>query len=216
LPEVLFDEDASWLRTVLAVRWDALVVRHLGMLALLPQVPFVLEYPLQGLNGVAAGCLAGLAGRLPAAVIASPEASLPEVARLAAELRRLDQPVAVEVQAFGRQQVLHTRDHLGRAEGLYDALGGAEQVHLKLEDAKGYIFPVSVDAGGTRVFNARVTNLAPNLDELRQAGVTAFTVVQADLGARERAAFVAGGLPALAPLASRERSTSGHLFRGVP
>ncbi|HEY5386658.1 MAG TPA: hypothetical protein VIL79_02030, partial [Thermoleophilia bacterium] len=65
-------------------------------------------------------------------------------------------------------------------------------------------------------FNARVTNLAPNLDELRAAGVTTFLVVQSDLNDEERAAFAAGGLPALAPLASRERSTSGHLFRSVP
>ena len=31
----------------------------------------------------------------------------------------------------------------------------------------------------------------------------------------ERAAFAADGLPGLAPLSSRERSTTGHLFRGV-
>jgi hypothetical protein len=45
--------------------------------------------------------------------------------------------------------------------------------------------------------------------------VTTFLVVQSDLDESERAAFVAGGLPALAPLAARERSTTGHLFRGV-
>ena len=96
-----------------------------------------------------------------------------------------------------------------------DAPGPAEHVGLLLEDAKGYEFPADVDAGGTRVYNARVTNLTPNFDELRAAGVTAFLVVQSDLDEGERAAFVAGGLPALAPIVSRERSTSGHLFRGV-
>jgi hypothetical protein len=121
----------------------------------------------------------------------------------------------VEALVFGRQQVLHTRDQLGRAEGLYDALGPAEHAGLLLEDGKGYEFPADVDAAGTRLFNARVTNLAANLSELRAAGVGTFLVVQSDLDPAERAAFTAAGLPALAPLASRERSTSGHLFRGV-
>ncbi len=35
------------------------------------------------------------------------------------------------------------------------------------------------------------------------------------MDAAERAAFAEGGLEALAPFASRERSTTGHLFRGV-
>jgi len=160
-----------------------------------------------------------LAGRPPAAVVASPEASLHEIAGLGAAMAAgaspLDPPPAVEALAFGRQQVLHARDQLGRAEGLCEVPGPAQHVGLLLADAKGYEFPADVDAGGTRLFNARVTNLAPNLDELRAAGVTTFLVVQSDLDEAERAAFVAGGLPALAALASRERSTSGHLFRGV-
>jgi putative protease len=241
LPEVLFDEDRPWLSGVLALRWDAVYARHLGMLlgdiSTAPSGPrsvsFVLEYPLQGLNSLAAGVAAGLAGRTPrppagaaggpapapAAVVVSPEASLDEIAGLpaamAAGARRLDPPPAVEALVFGRQQVLHTRDQLGRAEGLFEEPGPARHVGLVLEDAKGYEFPADVDAGGTRLFNARVTNLAPNLDELRAAGVATFLVVQADLDEAERAAFIAGGLPALAPLAARERSTTGHLFRGV-
>ncbi len=216
LPEVLYNDDASWLRAVLALPWDAVYVRQLGTLALLPPaVPFVLEYPLQGLNSLAAGVTAGLAGRVPAAVVAAPEASLPEIASLAAGLQLLDPPAAVEELAFGRQQVLRTRDQLGRAEGLYDAPGAAEHVGLLLEDAKGYAFPADADAGGTRIFNARVTNLAPNLGELREAGVVTLLVVQADLADDERAAFAAGGVAALAPFAARQRSTTGHLFRGV-
>ncbi len=227
LPEILFDAEAPWLSAVLALRWDAVYVRHLGLLlgeglSRTPDVhssPFVLEYPLQGLNGLVAAIAAGLAGRPPAAVVASPEASLAEIAGLrsamAAGTPFLDSPPAVEVLAFGRQQVLRARDQLGRAEGLFAAPRPAEHVGLVLEDAKGYEFPADVDAGGTRLFNARVTNLAPNLDELRAAGVTTFLVVQSDLNETERTAFVAGGLPALAPLAARERSTSGHLFRGV-
>jgi len=229
LPEILYDADGSWLSAVLALRWEAVYVRHLGLLVSeapsatpdpLPESPpLVLEYPLQGFNGLAVGIAAGLAGRPPAAVVASPEASLDEIAGLAAAKAAgdppLDQPPAVEALAFGRQQVLHSRDQLGRAEGLFEAPGPAQHVGLVLEDAKGYEFPADVDAGGTRLFNARVTNLAPNLDELRAAGVSTFLVVQADLDAAERAAFVAGGLPALAPLAARERSTTGHLFRGV-
>jgi len=229
LPEILFDADVSWLSAVLAVRWDAVYVRHLGLLvsegpSATPDLhsdspPIVLEYPLQGLNGLAARVAAGLAGRPPAAVVASPEASLDEIAGLRAAMAAgappLDQPPVVEALAFGRQQVLHTRDQLGRAEGLFEAPGPAQHVGLLLEDAKGYEFPADVDPGGARLFNARVTNLAPNLDELRAAGVTTFLVVQSDLDETERAAFVAGGLPALAPLAARERSTTGHLFRGV-
>ncbi len=219
LPEVLFDADAAWLAELLALPWAAVVARGAGVLPGLTGA-FVTEYPLQGLNGLAAGVAAGLAGRWPAAVTASPEASLEEVAALAAALAaearaRGQAPPAVEILAFGRQQVLHTRDLLGRAEGLYEAPGPGEHVSLLLEDAKGYEFPAEADAGGTRVFNARVTNLAPNLDELRAAGVATFVVEQAAMDQAERAAFAAGGLEALAPLASRERSTTGHLFRGV-
>ncbi|MCX6363871.1 MAG: U32 family peptidase [Actinobacteria bacterium] len=228
LPEILFDADAPWLSAVLALPWDAVYVRHLGLLAVLgaadPAAPdgplsFVVEYPLQSLNGLTAGVAAGLAGRPPAAVVASPEASLDEIAGLrtvmAAGDSHLHRLPAVEVLALGRQQVLHTRDQLGRAEGLFEAPGPAQRVDLLLEDAKGYGFPADVDAGGTRLFNARVTNLAPSLDELRAAGVTTFLVVQSDLEEAERAAFVADGLPALAPLVARQRSTTGHLFRGV-
>jgi hypothetical protein len=160
--------------------------------------------------------VAALAGRAPAAVALSPEASLAEIPATAAALAAVfDRPPALEILAFGRQQVLHTRDLLGRAEGLYAAPGPAEHVALALEDAKGYEFPAQADAGGTRIFNARVTNLAPNLDELRAAGVATFIVEQGAMDEAERAAFAAGGLDALAPLASRERSTTGHLFRGV-
>jgi putative protease len=217
LPEVLFDAEASWLADVLALEWDAVIVRAPGLLGAL-SVPYVTEYPLQGLNGLAAGVAAELAGSWPTAVMASPESSLEEVAGLVRTLGAAAAPAAapaVEILAFGRQQVLHTRDRLGRAEGLYEAPGPSEHVALLLEDAKGYEFPAEADAGGTRVFNARVTNLAPNLAELREAGVAAFVVEQAAMDDAERAAFAAGGLEALAPLASRERSTTGHLFRGV-
>jgi putative protease len=229
LPEILYDADASWLSAMLSLSWDAMYVRHWGLLATdglsaVSDPPsaaprFVLDYPLQGLNGLVAGVAAGLAGRPAAAVVVSPEAALDEIAALGAALSAgsapLVSPPTLEALVFGRQQVLRTRDQLGRAEGLFEAPGPAQHVGLLLEDAKGYEFPADVDAGGTRLFNARVTNLAPNLDELRVAGVTTFLVVQSDLDEAERAAFVAGGLPALAPLAARERSTSGHLFRGV-
>jgi len=216
LPEVLFDADAAWLGEILALQWDAVVARNMGALSGL-RAGFVIEYPLQGLNALAAGVAAGLAGAWPLAVTASPEASLEEVAALARTLAGTapGEPPALEILAFGRQQVLHTRDLLGRAEGLYEAPGPDEHVSLLLEDAKGYEFPAEADAGGTRIFNARVTNLAPNLDELRAAGVATFVVEQAAMDEAERAAFAAGGLEALAPLASRERSTTGHLFRGV-
>jgi hypothetical protein len=217
LPEVLFDGDAPWVTELLALPWDAVVVRQPGLLAALGGA-YVIEYPLQGLNGLAAAVAARLAGARPLAVVASPESALDEIAGLVRALAAEAAPgpvPAVETLVFGRQQVLHTRDLLGRAEGLYETLGPAEHVSLLLEDAKGYEFPAEADAGGTRIFNARVTNLAANVNELRAAGVSTFIVEQAALNDAERAAFVAGGLEALAPLASRERSTTGHLFRGV-
>ena len=216
LPEILYDADAAWLDDVLALRWDAVVARSLGVLGSVGE-GFVLEYPLQGLNALAAGVAAGLAGAWPAAVTASPESTLEEIADLSSSLAAASPGAspAIEILAFGRQQVLHTRDLLGRAEGLYDAPGPAEHVPLLLEDAKGYEFPAEASASGTRIFNARVTNLASNLGELREAGVRTFVVEQAAMDEAERAAFAAGGLEALAPLASRERSTTGHLFRGV-
>lgn len=222
LPEVLYDADDAWVTAVLGLSWSGVYVRHLGLLARLTPAaaapPYFIEYPLQGLNGLAEGVAAALAGRRPAAVVASPEASLSEIGGLAAALAAASPAGAApaeEVVAFGRQQVLHTRDLLGRAEGLYEAPGAADHVSLLLEDAKGYEFPAEADAGGTRIFNARVTNLAPNLDELREAGVSTLVVVQSAMSAGERVAFATGGPAALAALASRERSTTGHLFRGV-
>jgi len=228
LPEVVFDDDTTWLDAILTGSWDAVYVRHLGVLAAVAAAApggvrggyadLILESPLQGLNGLTAAVVAGLAGRPPAAVLISPEAALAEIAELRAAMAAGCPPLeppALEILAFGRQQVLHTRDRLGRAEGLYEAPGPGEHVALLLEDAKGYEFPAEADADGTRIFNARVTNLAPNLAELREAGVATFLVVQGDLYDDERRAFAAGGLEALAPMASRERSTTGHLFRGV-
>jgi len=152
---------------------------------------------------------------VPAGVVASPEASLEEIARLAADLALLRPPATVEALAFGRQQVLRTRDQLGRAEGLYATPGPRDHVALLLRDAKGYVFPAAADRAGTRIFNARVTNLAAHLDELVAAGVSACLVVQADMDDDERRAFRAGGLAALAPFATRDRATTGHLYRGV-
>jgi putative protease len=223
-PEILFDADLEWLAQVMALPWDAVYARHLGLAAVAPPAPasvwpasasLVLEYPLQGLNAATAAVVTRLTGDSPAAVVASPEMSLDQIAGLAAALLRLDPPPAVEALAFGRQQVLHARDRLGRAEGLVEAAGPAEHVDLLLEDAKGYVFPGQIDAGGTRLLNARVTNLAGHVGELREAGVARFVVVQRDLSREESRAFASGGLPALAAFATRERSTTGHLFRGV-
>ena len=217
LPEVLFDADEAWWRAILALPWQGVYARHLGVVPALRStlletgrpVPFALEYPLQGFNRGAALAAAHLAGRAPAAVVASPEATLEEIAGLATRAASL------EILAVGRQQLLHTRDRLGKAEGLYETPVPGRHVGLSLTDAKGYLFPATVDVGGTRLHNARITNLAANLDELRGAGVTGYLVVQSDLSAAERCAFEVGGLSALAPLASRERSTTGHLFREV-
>ena len=213
-PEVLYDAEEEWIAAILAPPWDAVVMRNLGLLGR-SAAPIVLEYPLQGLNGSTAGALIGLAGGPPAAVVLSPEVSLAEVPAVARALAATAGSPPLEIVAFGRQQVLYTRDLLGRVEGLYEAPGPGEHVPLVLEDAKGFVFPAVAGTGGTRIFNARVTNLAPNLAELHAAGVGTFIVESSAMDAAERAAFAEGGLEALAPFASRERSTTGHLFRGV-
>lgn len=229
LPEVLFDEDEGWWRALLALPWQGLYARHLGLLPALRDaraagpLPYILEYPLQGLNGGAAAVAAALVGRPPAAVVVSPEASLTEIAGLVARLvgdgdgdvRERSARVALEVLAVGRQQLLRTRDQLGRAEGILPESDGPAHVPLVLADAKGYEFPVLSEAAGARIFNARLTNVAGVLDDLVAAGVSAGLVVQSDLGDDERAAFVAGGLRALAPFVTRTRTTTAHLFRGV-
>ena len=205
-PEVLFDADHGWWRAVAGLPWQAVYARHAAHLQ--AGAPAILEYPLQGLN-------AELARRLrPAAVVASPEASRDEIAELAAVLGDEQPAMVVEALAFGRQQVLVTRDQLGLAEGLLGT--EAESVaELTLVDGKEYAFPVSTTTAGTRIFNARLTNCAPFLAELEEAGVAAAVVVQADMLPAERRAFEAGGIIALGRFATRERSTSGHLFRGV-
>lgn len=157
-----------------------------------------------------------LAGRSPDAVVISPETALSELSAVRSAIAAgASREPALEALVFGRQQVLHTRDQLGRAEGIFAPPEGAARVGVALEDTKGYVFLGDVDRTGTRLYNARVTNLAGALDELQAAGVSTFHVVQADLDATERDAFERGGLEALAAFASRERSTTGHLFRGV-
>ena len=97
-PEVLFDADHEWWRTVAGLPWQAVYARHSAHLD--AGVPAILEYPLQGLNAEPARRL------LPEAVVAGPEAALGEIAELAAALAGARPAIAVEVLAFGRQQVL--------------------------------------------------------------------------------------------------------------
>jgi hypothetical protein len=214
-PEIVFDADGEWLARVAELPWAVVYARHLALIAAGPDTTLAYEYPLQGLNGLTPGVLAELAGAPPAAVVVSPEAALDEVVALAVGLAHLDPAPAIEALAFGRQQVLHARDRLGREEGVVAPPDAAGHAGLLLEDAKGYVFPAQVGDGGTRLFNARLTNLAGNLDELRAVGVARFLVVQRDLSPDERRAFASGGLQALAAFVSRERTTTGHLFRGV-
>ncbi len=209
-PEILFDADREWWREVAAPPWDVVYARHALALEGTASVAgrVVLDYPLQGL-GHGLPALLGARG-----IVASPEMTLDEIAAAAAALRAADPAAAVEVVAFGREQVLVTRDALGRAEGLAsgEPLGPAQ---LTLTDARGFAFPVAVTAGGTRIANARVTNVAGHLGDLAEAGVTAVIVCLDDMDAAEREAFDEGGVEALAAFVSRDRSTTGHLFRGV-
>ena len=205
-PEVLFDADLGWWSAVAALPWTAVYTRHLVHLTGAPQAARILEYPLQGLNAETARLLR------PRAVVAGPEASLGELADLAARLAAAGPAIAVEALVFGRQQLLLTRDVLGRAEGL---VAEGERAALELADTKDFVFPAEAAPQGTRIFNSRVTNLAAAQADLAAAGVSAAVVVQRDLSAEEREAMAAGGLAALAAFAGRGRSTTGHLFRGV-
>jgi len=144
-------------------------------------------------------------------VVASPESSLTEIAALAADLS-VAPAIGVEMYAFGRQQLMVTRDVLGAAEGLANP---DAWTYLELVDAKRFVFPVEAGPEGSVIFNSRVTNVAAAERELADAGVSALHVVQRDLLPAERAAFAAGGLRALAAYASPDRSTTGHLYRGV-
>ena len=205
-PEVLFDAELAWWSQVAKLAWAAVYARHAAHLA--AGLPAIIEYPLQGWNGLTP-LLLGAGG-----LVASPEASLDEIASLAAS-----SGLPVEVFGFGRQQLLISRDELGRQEGLVsptDAAAGARLgQELSLVDAKGFVFPVAVTRGETRLSNARVTNLAPATVELARAGVRAFIIEQRSLSPHEKGALRARGLDGLAAAAARERSTTGHLFRGV-
>ena len=215
-PEVLYDADEPWVRAVAAMGWDAVYARHV---AALPWADTVfLEYPLQGLGSLTRA-LFGAAG-----VVCAPELSLDDIARLAAAATAAASATAaaatapvVEVLAFGREQVLVSRDTLGLAEGLAAAPGGGPQaaLSLTLTDARGYVFPVQAAAGETRIFNSRVTNLCGHLAELVVAGVRGVIIAQADLNGDERRAFAGDGLDGLAAFDDRERFTTGHLYRGV-
>ena len=203
-PEILFDGGMPWWAAVRALPWEAVYARHLAHISA-GRVPAILEYPLQGLNALTARLLGARA------VVASPESSLTEIAALAADLS-VAPAIGVEMYAFGRQQLMVTRDVLGAAEGLANP---DAWTYLELVDAKHFVFPVEAGPEGSVIFNSRVTNVAAAERELADAGVSALHVVQRELLPAERAAFAAGGLRALAVYASSDRSTTGHLYRGV-
>jgi len=222
-PALLFDTDMAWWQTVAELPWDAVYARHVAHLDV--AAPVIVEYPLLGLT---VGTVQALWGdEAPTAepscadmprlhgVVASPELALEEIGALAASLNALVRPAVLEIVVFGRQELLLSRDRLGEAEGLVSdpAAGGCSQ--LQLEDAKGFCFPTEVDARGTSIANARVTNLTRHLNALRGVGVKTFVVDERSMDAQERTAFQVGGLEALAAFAARDRFTTGHLFRGV-
>ena len=232
-PEILFDADAAWARAVGALHWDTVYARHPAALEWSGSV--LLEYPLAGLNALAARRLA------PAGVVASPELSLVELGRFVAVLNGATEGVgqrrgpevtsterALELLVFGREQVLVSRDTLGDAEGVAafpmiatkpvtgatsSSCGGV--LRATLTDTKGFVFPALIAPGETRLFNARVTNLCRSLDELVTAGATGFIVEQRDLTPAEREAFVRDRLTGLGRFDRGTRFTTGHLYRGV-
>jgi putative protease len=212
-PAILFDSDQAWWRAIAELPWDAVYARHAAHVR--STAPIVLEYPLQGLGSGNADALSAAGLGAVIGVVASPELRLSEICDLRAALDLLRPPPRLEILAFGRQEVLLTRDTLGRSEGFVMTASPEQHVRLLLEDVKGFRFPVAVSARGSSIANARVTNLTSHLDALGDAGVEVFLVEEAAMNEEEHAAFTAGGLEALAPLAERERSTTGHLFRGV-
>ncbi len=212
-PQILFDADMRWWRSVARHPWTAVVARHAAHLRV--GVPVVLEYPLVGLSSDAPRVLAGLPGATVAGLVVSPELTLAEVQELCLSLDLMHAGASTEVLTFGRQEVLVARDRLGVAEGFAPVVGSAGEAGLSLTDDRGFSFTVLVDDRGTRIGNARVTNLTAHLDALQVAGVRGFIVDQTDLDDDERAAFLRHGLRGLQKYATPERATTAHLFRGV-
>lgn len=212
-PQILFDTDMRWWRSVARLPWTAVVARHAAHLRV--GVPVVLEYPLVGLSSDAPRVLAGLPGATVAGLVLSPELTLAEVQELCLSLDLMHAGASTEVLTFGRQEVLVARDRLGVAEGFAPVVGSGGEVGLSLTDDRGFSFTVLVDDRGTRIGNARVTNLTAHLDALQVAGVRSFIVDQTELDDDERAALLGHGVRGLQKYATPERATTAHLFRGV-
>ncbi len=213
-PAVLLDGDHAWWESVGSLSWDAVYARHASHLETAAGV--IPEYPLQGLDSATALslCQAGIVRDL-VGVLPSPELALDQLRELSRALQRSPARPALEILVFGRQELLVTRDLLGVSEGLLPTPGKGERVRLCLEDAKGFRFPVTVSATDTRIANAHITDLTGHESELLAAGVTVAVLDAEELDAEARRAFARGGLAGLAQLVDRERSTTGHLYRGV-
>ena len=154
-------------RALLALPWQAVYARHLGVLRALADdgaPDAVLEFPLQGLSGLAAGVAGALTGAARARVVVSPESSLEEIGRLPVALADDlgHAPPALEV---ARLRPPAGAAHARPAGPRRGAGAGARRRVARRARARGrqgLPFPADVDAGGTRLFNARVTNLAGN------------------------------------------------------
>ena len=155
------------------------------------------------------------------AIWLSPELTLEEISQLAP---RVSVPLGLVVQ--GRVRVM-TSEHcvlqaLGPCEGRCESCLRRAQ-DLSLKNIDGNLFPVRTDVHGrSRIFHAWPTDLAPQVEDLLDAGVSLFMVDATLLSEKEAARAVKRVRAAIAaakegkPRLRREAgAVSGHLFQGI-
>jgi len=200
-------------------------VGNLGLLAELGSEPASREAGLSadvGLNAVNGWTAEALAGLGASLAWASPELSGRQLARLVAE-----SPVSIGAVVHGRTELMVAEHCVLQAQGPCSrdcARCGRRRKPHSLRDRKGYVFPVTTDAGGTaHIYNSVPLDLSRALVEVVATGVTAIRLdlhvespaaVTRLVGAYQRllADAVAGRS---APAAIENPSTSGHFFRGL-
>ena len=150
----------------------------------------------------------------------SPELSLKQIAELGAA-----SPIELGITVCGNQELMTCEHCLLMSQGACNQKCSQceRRAHAHtLLDRKGYRFPVVTDCfGRSHLYNAVRFDAVHVIDELIDAGVTAFmvdtTLMSADEAARATSRVVRAIEAAKrgANVAKAEGCTTGHLFRGV-
>lgn len=168
-----------------------------------------------------AACLAFLHKQGAAAAWLSPEISLDELAALAA-----GSPVPLGLMVYGRPRVM-TSEHciLKVADACIDDCAGCalRRRELVLHNIDDKLLPVRTDIHGrSRLYEAYPLDLAPQMPQLIEAGISRFLVDGTLLDARGLASQVARARRALEaacegrrPAPRQKGCSSGCLFVGV-